>query len=549
MRRSTFLRAVATFWWGWLIVILTTFARPVMAEPPNAPEGAFSPDEAPVVIFNRTVTVLRAPLLGYGPKERARRAAERMTELLERQKVTTVTIKAEPQGNMLLVDGTLAFMLTEGDIDKLTGQTLENATDVARVSLERVLSETREAHSRERFLRALLRGGAATLALLAAVLLTWRVRSRLLARLAVLLRKKMERVSVVVEHDSFQGTRLFAIVRQIVLLGTTFLIALFTYQWMSFVFEQFPYTRPWSEQLDGFLLGVARRIGGGILSALPNLLIALIIFLLARTLIDAIRPIFTGIEQGKLDLRWVDADTAKATNRLVNAAIWAFAGVMAYPYLPGSGSDAFKGVSVLIGVMITLGGSGLFGQAASGLMLMYSRTVRVGEMVRIGEHEGKIIWLGPFTTKIRTANDEEVSLPNSLVLGTVTKNFSRPSRGEGQLLDRTVTIGYDAPWRQVEAMLLEAARRTEGVLSEPAPRVLQPSLSDFYVEYRLICQARHDAGGRAEMLTRLSANIQDVFNEYGVQIMSPHYHGDPAEPKVVPKEAWYPAPVEKPREG
>jgi small-conductance mechanosensitive channel len=519
-----------------------------MAEPPTAPEGALSQDEAPVVIFNRTVTVLRAPFLGYGPKERARRAAERMTELLERQKVTTVTVKAEPQGNMLLVDGSLAFMVTEGDTDKLTGQTLENATDVARVSLERVIAETREAHNQERFLRAMLRGGAATLALLLAVLLTWRVRSRLIARVHVILQRKMERVPLV-ELGTFQGTRLFALVRHFVQLVTTLLVLLFVYRWTSFVLEQFPYTRPWAEQLDSFLLGVAQHIGGGILSALPNLLIALVIFILARTLIDAIRPIFAGIEHSKLDLRWVDADTAKATNRLVNAAIWLFAGVMAYPYLPGSGSDAFKGMSVVIGVMITLGGSGLFGQAASGLMLMYSRTVRVGEVVRIGEHEGQILVLGPFTTKLRTAGDEVVSLPNSVVLSTVTKNFSRPSHGEGLLLDRTVTIGYDAPWRQVEAMLIEAARRTEGVLSDPAPRVLQPALSDFYVEYRLVCQAAPNAGTRPHLLTLLSAHIQDVFNEYGVQIMSPHYYSDPAEPKVVPKDAWYPPPVEKPRQG
>ena len=151
-----------------------------------------------------------------------------------------------------------------------------------------------------------------------------------------------------------------------------------------------------------------------------------------------------------------------------------FALVMAYPYLPGADSEAFKGMSVLVGLMVTIGGSSVVGQAASGLMLMYSRTLRVGEYVRISDQEGTVTEMGAFTTRMRTGLGEELTLPNSLVLGTVTKNYSRAVKGRGFVLDTTLTIGYDTPWRQVEAMLLEAARRTPGVLDEPAPRVFQP---------------------------------------------------------------------------
>jgi small-conductance mechanosensitive channel len=228
--------------------------------------------------------------------------------------------------------------------------------------------------------------------------------------------------------------------------------------------------------------------------------------------------------------------------------VWIFALVMAYPYIPGSDSEAFKGLSVLIGLMISIGGSGLVGQAASGLILMYTRTYRPGEYVRIAEHEGTIVEMGTFTTRVRTGLGEELTLPNSLVLGAVTKNYSRVVRGEGFVLDSTITIGYDVPWRQVHAMLIEAARRTEGVLSVPAPHVFQTALSDFYVEYRLICQGRpSEPRPRAQMLSDLHANIQDVFNEHGVQIMSPHYLGDPAQSKVVPKEQWYAAPAKPPQ--
>jgi small-conductance mechanosensitive channel len=230
-------------------------------------------------------------------------------------------------------------------------------------------------------------------------------------------------------------------------------------------------------------------------------------------------------------------------------AVILFALVMAYPYLPGSDSEAFKGMSVLVGLMVTVGGSSLFGQAASGLVLMYSRTLRVGEYVRIDNHEGTVTKLGSFTTRIRTGLGEELTLPNSLVLSTVTKNYSRTVSGPGYVVDTAVTIGYDTPWRQVEAMLLEAARRTPGVLSTPAPRVFQTALTDFYPEYRLVCQASPvDPRPRAEVLSTLHAHIQDVFNEHGVQIMSPHYLGDPDSAKVVPREDWYRAPARRPAE-
>ena len=222
---------------------------------------------------------------------------------------------------------------------------------------------------------------------------------------------------------------------------------------------------------------------------------------------------------------------------------------MAYPYLPGSNTDAFRGLSVLLGLMVSLGASNLVGQAASGLILTYTRTFRVGEYVRVADHEGTVMSLGAFTTRIRTGLGEELTISNSLVMAAVTKNYSRAVKGPGFVVDTTVTIGYDTPWRQVEALLVEAARRTPGVLADPKPHVFQTSLSDFYPEYRLVAQAiPSEPRPRAEVMNVLHANIQDVFNEHGVQIMSPHYRGDPAQPKLVPRDQWYAAPAKPPQE-
>ena len=250
---------------------------------------------------------------------------------------------------------------------------------------------------------------------------------------------------------------------------------------------------------------------------------------------------------GSAHAGWLDRDTARPTRNLVVAAIWIFALAMAYPYLPGAQSEAFKGLSVLVGLMISLGSTSIVGQGANGLILMFTRTVRQGEFVRIGEHEGTVMDVGAFTTRIRTGLGEELTLSNSVVATSTTKNYSRAVKGGGFVVDTVVTIGYDTPWRQVHAMLVEAARRTNGILEQPAPTVFQTGLSDFYPEYRLVAQAvPSEPRPRAVVISELHANIQDVFNENGVQIMSPHYLGDPADAKLVPPAKWYTPPAKPP---
>jgi small-conductance mechanosensitive channel len=278
--------------------------------------------------------------------------------------------------------------------------------------------------------------------------------------------------------------------------------------------------------------------------AIPDLIAAAVIFVLAMTAHRMLKRFFKSVESGLLHVSWLDADVAPVTAKLCAIAIWGFALAMAYPYLPGSDTDAFKGVSVLLGLMISLGASNLVGQGASGLILTYTRTLRVGEFVQVAGHEGTVTSLGTFSTRIRTGMGEELTISNSQVLGDVTKNYSRAVKGTGFIVDTVVTIGYDTPWRQVRALLVEAALRTPGVLADPAPNVFQVALSDYYPEYRLVCQAVPDAPRpRAEVISMLHANIQDLFNEHGVQIMSPHYIGDPQQAKLVPKEQWYAPPA------
>ena len=525
-------------------VACVCLAGPALALDKPAPAPADASTEAALVVFNRTVTVFRAPFLGVGPEVRARRAALQLRDLVGRASTGVVTLQIEPQGHVLLIDGELAFVLTAADADAVRGQTLAQASAAARDALQQVLGDTRESRDTRRLLQAALHILLATLAAAMALVLTWKVRRWTVARLAGLVEQRATGVRIA-GAQVLHADRLVALISLGARALSWVVVAIVAYQWLSFVMLQFPYTRPWGEGLAHFLFGVAARLGTGVLGALPDLVIAVAIFFIARAVITVSRPFFSRVAaSGSASTGWLDADTARPTQRLFSVAVWVFALVMAYPYLPGADSEAFKGMSVLIGLMLTIGGSSVLGQAASGLVLMYSRTLRVGEYVRISDQEGTVTEMGAFTTRVRTGLGEELTLPNSLVLGTVTKNYSRTVKGRGFVLDTTVTIGYDTPWRQVEAMLLEAARRTPGVLDEPAPRTFQLALSDFYPEYRLVCQAvPSQPRPRAEVLSALHANIQDVFNEYGVQIMSPHYLGDPAAAKVVPREAWHAAPA------
>jgi small-conductance mechanosensitive channel len=316
------------------------------------------------------------------------------------------------------------------------------------------------------------------------------------------------------------------------------------YEWATFSLSQFPYSRPWGEKLHSYLIETLQGILSAIVGALPGLLVVFLIVLLTRFTSKILKVFFARIESGEVKVTWMDEETSKPTRKIAQVLLWLFAVAMAYPYLPGSNTEAFKGLSVLVGVMLSIGGAGVVGQAASGLIMVYSRVLREGEYVKIGKIEGLVTVVGVFSTKIKTTSGEEVNVPNSMIGRFTTVNSSRLAAGDGLVVHTSVTIGYNTPWRQVHAMLLRAAENTSGLRSIPQPFVAQSELSDFYVEYRLCAQVDRPEI-RHITLTTLHANIQDVFNEFGVQIMSPHYENDPLEKVWVPKSQWFEAPAKE----
>ncbi|MFR0717799.1 mechanosensitive ion channel family protein [Pseudomonas putida] len=512
----------------------------------SATEGV--PGEpAELRIANRTIFTFHATLLGETPTARAQRATAVIEETLRGTDELPVRVDRILNSHLVLLGGRRAFIVAPQDLGVQGGDTRE-AAELAAANLRQVVDETGEARSVRFLLKALGFSALATLLFVVVIKGANLGRRKLRGRLPLLMRERARQIKVG-QLPLFDMQYVYFLIDRLLRLTYWVIVALLSYQWLSFVLSQFPYTRPWGESLNLYLLDLLRYLLDGILQAVPGIVVAVMIFFIARGISAFSKRLLERLARPGT-LKWLTEETLQPTTRLTSLGIWLFALVMAYPYLPGSGTDAFKGLSVLLGLMISLGASSVVGQAAAGLILTYSRTLKAGEYVRVGDNEGTVTEVGMFNTTIRTGLGEVLTLPNSMITGSVTRNYSRAVQGRGYIVDTVVTIGYDTPWRQVEAMLVEAAQRTEGILANPSPQVFQTGLSDFYPEYRLVAQAvPSEPRPRAELLSLLHANIQDVFNEYGVQIMSPHYLADPPQEKWVPRERWFAAPARPPGDG
>ena len=505
--------------------------------------GARPDDPATLTVANRDIVVLRAALLGRSSAARARAAAQALDDATRDAQSFEVSSRPVRGAAIISVNGRDILAIVPADVDQLLGETVEAKAGSAVPLLRQALAETQEASRPSVLLWAVLNAVLATLTFGGALWVlarTWRWASTALERTTL---RSLSRSSV---GDAIvRQTRLLQYVRYSVAIPELLLGLAFAYVWLFFVLRRFPYSRPWGESLRHFLVDRAAWIGAGLLGAVPNLFTVALIYGVVYFAIRLVRLLFLAAEEGRVTLPGVYPDTATTTRKLVTALLWAFALVMSYPFLPGSGTDAFKGISVFVGLMVSLGSSGLVNQVMSGLTVTYSRALRVGDFVRVGDVEGTVVQIGSLSTKIETLRHEEVTIPNAVLVSQTVTNYSRNAEAPGVFMATEVTIGYDTPWRQVEALLLLAVSRTSGVRPEPAPRVFQIALEDFYVRYRLLAAPQHPHL-RWSVLNELHANIQDSFNEHGVQIMSPNYMFDPSGPKVVPKGQWFAPPAVNP---
>jgi small-conductance mechanosensitive channel len=323
------------------------------------------------------------------------------------------------------------------------------------------------------------------------------------------------------------------------------IVVVIVYLYLNLVLRLFPWTRGYSFPLLNYFMEPLRAIGSGVLKHLPGIFFILVLAVVTRYVLRLIRLFFDAVAQGTITLHGFDQDWSRPTYKLVRFLVLAFAVVAAYPYIPGSSSPAFQGVSVFLGLLLSLGSTGAVSNAVAGSILTYMRGFKIGDMVEIAGSRGVVIGVTLLVTRLRTPKNVEIIIPNSMVLSNHVTNYSHMAKEKRLIIPTTVTIGYDTPWRQVHALLTMAAGRTAGVLRDPEPFVLQKSLDDFFVTYELNVYTDSPTQ-MLQIYSELHQNIQDVFNEYGVQIMSPHYETDRGGPTVVPRESWYKPPAKPP---
>ena len=316
------------------------------------------------------------------------------------------------------------------------------------------------------------------------------------------------------------------------------LVAVGAFVVLEYGLLQFPWTRQAALELLSAILAPLRATGAGLLAQIPNVAFLAVLVVVVRFLLKLLRLFFEAVGKGRVAWRDFEPEWAEPTYKLLRLVIVGFALIVAYPYIPGSGSDAFKGISIFVGVVFSLASTTAISNLIAGYALIYRRAFKAGDRIRVGETMGVVVRSRLQVTHLRTVKNEEVIVPNSALLNGTIVNYSTLAAGEGLVVSVNAGIGYETPWRQVEAMLLLAAERTEGVLREPAPFVWHLSLGDFCVNYELNAFVA-DALAAPVVRTALSRNVLDVFNEYGVQIMTPAYRGDPEEPKIVRREDWH----------
>lgn len=518
----------------------STGASPISGTSPSEPEDS----GVPLRLLNREVFVFRSSFGPYQPSQRAAAAAALIEAVKPTAGAQRVIAQRVGTNTEMRVYGQAVFYVTPGDVFEIRGETFDSLVERTLQQLDTVLSEKEELSNSRVIAASIAKGLLGTVLLSTLIWLLARNRRWLESRL---IRLTADRADQLKSHTlRVLGLQnLVPVLRGLMTTVFWTVVVLATYLWLEYLLLLFPNTRPLGEELGLRFFDLLGRLAQSVIGALPNLGIVLFVWFVARFASSAVRRFFAAVASGRIHSNVFDPATTPITQRLCVMMIWITAIIVAFPYIPGSQTPAFRGISVLAGLMISLGSGSVVAQLVGGLILVYNRTCRTGDYVRIGDHEGTLTTIGFFSSRLITSRNEEVVLPNNQISGGALINYSRLNTSEGVTLPVKISIGYTTPWRQVQAMLLEAARRTSGVRWQPAPCVRQNGLGDFYVEYQLNV-ILETPSHRTRVLSEIHANIQDVFNEYGVQIMSPHYEADPPQPAVVPKDRWHLPPATPP---
>jgi small-conductance mechanosensitive channel len=522
---------------GLLVLLLPAAALPAedaqqesQAQPTAQAQAVASPQESPeeettpqgqVVIEGRPILIVYEMVTGRTPDQRARAIGDRIKSVASQGGTSTESIVLERHAGWTeIVIGSQVIMAVTDTDAKMAGKPREELATEYSQSIGQAIQNYRHEHSWRMILRGILKTALTTLVLIPLIWVIRRVHFALRDRLEryIQTRAQLRQESawhLAVAYVGPVALALGAFLRWL-------LIFAFLEAYLTVTLGFFSSTREVSLQVTKWVFSQLEFLAQSGLNYLPNLLIIAIIALVAHYVIRILRLIFSEIGKGNFKIRGFYPDWASPTERLIRMLVIVLALIVAFPYLPGAKSPAFKGISIFVGVLLSLGSSSAVANAIAGVILTYMRSFLDGDWVQIGDTTGEVIEKNLLVTRIRTPKAEVITIPNATVMSGTVKNYSTEAKKSGVIFHTTVSIGYDTPWPTVHQLLVNAALTTEHVLHQPAPFVLQQALNDFDVSYEL--NAYTNAPREVlNIFSDLHRNIQDKFNEAGVEICSPHF--------------------------
>ena len=511
-----------------LVAVLWTIAAvPVPAQPaPPTPTGSGqSSSEAtgvPVEFAGERLFSVYTPLGPFSPQDRAAAIAERLKRLTKDPlaKIEGIVVVDRGSTTDVVLGQTSVMSVTDGDAQVL-GLSRDRLAEEYALKIQQVLKKAREEASPRALLLKSLYAVLDTAVLFAVLVLLHKVFPKLYARLQGGRGTRIRAIKIqnveLVSADLLVSV-LVGIIQVIRIFGTLVIF----YFYVSSVLGIFPQTRSLSAELFGAMLSVVKMFGRGVVAFAPNIFAIAFIVIVARYVIKVTHLIFRGVERGAITFAGFHREWADPTYKIVRFLMIIIAAIAIFPYIPASESAGFRGVSVFVGLLLSLGSAAAVGNIVAGVFLTYMRPFRVGHYVKIADTVGDVIEKTLLVTRIRTIKNVDITIPNGMVLASHIVNYSSIAKERGVILHTNVTIGYSVPWRKVHDLLLSAARVTPRILLHPEPFVFQTSLNDFFVTYELNAYT-DQASLMVDIYSELHQNIQDKFNEAGVEIMSPHY--------------------------
>lgn len=472
--------------------------------------------------FNDTLFTLYAKLGSFSPKERAESVNKKIEAIgsdITYNENSLQIINAETTEDIVMSE-TILMSITE--TDALWNDTSKE--ELAKVYRDIINAEILKYKAETDYFNLAKKIGLALLVLLIiAALIKYISKFFDWTAVKIQLQKDNKIKGVQIKNYTlFDAERQISVLLLVNKIFKWFIILLAIYIALPILFGIFPWTEHFAATLFGYILNPVKNILTSFWNYLPDLITIIVIIVVFRYILRGVRFLKDEIARGNLVLTGFYRDWAEPTYQIARVLLIAFMVVVIWPYLPGSDSPIFKGVSVFLGFLFTFGSAGSLSNVIAGLVLTYMRLFTIGDRVKIGEISGDVIEKSLLVTRIRTSQNEIISVPNSTVMNSHTINYSSDATEKGLIIHSSISIGYDVPWKTVHAALIDAALRTELVLKDPSPFVFQTALEDFYVAYELNAYVR-EANRQGHIYSKLHENIQDVFNERGIEIMSPHY--------------------------